>query len=364
MVKKRDHPKIEELIERPWCYYCERDFDDARVLLSHQKAKHFRCNHCNRRLNTAGGLSVHLQQVHKETLTSVENAIEGREGVDPEIFGMCGVPEDLVNAHKQRIMNEYFKMEAERRARTGNPPPGTVTGEPKAKKAKLETPEELKARLKAHREKKAAERANPTQANAPASAAPVPGSISPATTPVSFLVSIHAPTHCITNAHSIRTTARTCLPPPTTCRYSHRSSHRLSTHRRTLAFLFSRRHTSASHHPPTGSHRLSHRSTLATGRNTCRCHPSLRLRACRSPVRRCCPQVCLRCRLRCREPPSRDRVGATPSLPWPLLQTPCRPPQDSPRVRHSRPQLSTERTWRACTLARRPLRYTASQRSL
>lgn len=53
MVKKRDHPKIEELIERPWCYYCERDFDDARVLLSHQKAKHFRCNHCNRRLNTA-----------------------------------------------------------------------------------------------------------------------------------------------------------------------------------------------------------------------------------------------------------------------------------------------------------------------
>ena len=135
MVKKRDHPKIEELVERPWCYYCERNFDDARVLLSHQKAKHFRCNHCNRRLNTAGGLSVHLQQVHKETLTSVENAIEGREGVDPEIFGMCGVPEDLVNAHKQRIMNEYFKMEAERRARTGNPPPGTVTGEPNASNA-------------------------------------------------------------------------------------------------------------------------------------------------------------------------------------------------------------------------------------
>lgn len=182
MVKKRDHPKVEELVERPWCYYCERDFDDARVLLSHQKAKHFRCNHCNRRLNTAGGLSVHLQQVHKETLTCVENAIEGREGVDPEIFGMCGVPEDLVNAHKQRILNEYFKMEAERRARTGNPPPGTVTGEPKAKKAKIETPEELKARLAEHRAKRAAERNNPTQTDA---TPPVPASISPATTPVS-----------------------------------------------------------------------------------------------------------------------------------------------------------------------------------
>jgi hypothetical protein len=191
MVKKRDHPKIEELIERPWCYYCERDFDDARVLLSHQKAKHFRCNHCNRRLNTAGGLSVHLQQVHKETLNKVENAIDGREGVDPEIFGMCGVPEDLVNAHKQRIMNEYFKMEAERRARTGNPPPGTTTGEPKAKKAKIETAEELKERLKVHRAKRAAEKANATQTNATTTAtspgAPVPGSISPATAPVSVL---------------------------------------------------------------------------------------------------------------------------------------------------------------------------------
>jgi hypothetical protein len=41
---------------------------------------------------------VRLQQVHKETLNKVENAIDGREGVDPEIFGMCGVPEDLVNA--------------------------------------------------------------------------------------------------------------------------------------------------------------------------------------------------------------------------------------------------------------------------
>jgi len=190
MGKKRDHPKIEELIERPWCYYCERDFDDARVLLSHQKAKHFRCTSCSRRLNTAGGLAVHLQQVHKETLTSVENAIEGREGVEPEIFGMCGVPEDLVNSHKQQIMNEYFKMEAERRARTGNPPPGTVSGsEPSAKRAKLETPEELKARLAEHRARRAAAKNNPGQTDA------TPGPISPATTPVSLLTSMYMPTH-------------------------------------------------------------------------------------------------------------------------------------------------------------------------
>ncbi len=35
------------------------------VLLQHQKSKHYRCPQCPRRLNTAGGLSVHLTQVHK-----------------------------------------------------------------------------------------------------------------------------------------------------------------------------------------------------------------------------------------------------------------------------------------------------------
>lgn len=74
--KKRNHPDIEELLARPWCYYCkpasfchqfcrlictanpfpgERDFDDLKILISHQKAKHFKCERCGRRLNTAGG---------------------------------------------------------------------------------------------------------------------------------------------------------------------------------------------------------------------------------------------------------------------------------------------------------------------
>ena len=40
----------------------ERDFDDLMVLTSHQKAKHFKCDKCGRRLNTAGGLSGILHQ--------------------------------------------------------------------------------------------------------------------------------------------------------------------------------------------------------------------------------------------------------------------------------------------------------------
>lgn len=55
--KKRGHPDLEELLARPWCYYCERDFDDLKILISHQKAKHFKCERCGRRLNTAGGKS-------------------------------------------------------------------------------------------------------------------------------------------------------------------------------------------------------------------------------------------------------------------------------------------------------------------
>ncbi len=33
--------------------------------MQHQKAKHVKCGMCPRRLNTAGGLAVHIQQVHK-----------------------------------------------------------------------------------------------------------------------------------------------------------------------------------------------------------------------------------------------------------------------------------------------------------
>ncbi len=56
MVKnKRKFPDVEETLARPWCYYCERDFDDLKILINHQKAKHFKCERCGRRLNTAGG---------------------------------------------------------------------------------------------------------------------------------------------------------------------------------------------------------------------------------------------------------------------------------------------------------------------
>ncbi|KAJ5911606.1 uncharacterized protein N7473_000909 [Penicillium subrubescens] len=155
MGKKRRGPTLDELMARPWCYYCERDFDDLKILTLHQKAKHFKCERCGRRLNTAGGLSVHMSQVHKEQLTEIENALPNRSGLDVEIFGMEGVPDDVLQAHQQRVAAQFHQAEAERQAVTGNPPAGSGAGGQPNKKPKLEDFSDLKARLAAHRAKRA-----------------------------------------------------------------------------------------------------------------------------------------------------------------------------------------------------------------
>ncbi|KAI4140779.1 MAG: hypothetical protein L6R39_005660 [Caloplaca ligustica] len=154
---KRKHPDLEEILQRPWCYYCERDFDDLKILINHQKAKHFKCERCGRRLNTAGGLSVHMTQVHKETLGTIENALPNRAGPDIEIFGMEGIPDDIVTSHQQRVIAQFAQAEADRRASTGNPASGVTSNS--AKKPKFESPSDMKKRLAEHKAKKAAEQA-------------------------------------------------------------------------------------------------------------------------------------------------------------------------------------------------------------
>lgn len=104
------------------------------------------------------GLSVHMNQVHKENLTSVENALANRQGLDIEIFGMEGVPEDIIQQHNQRIIQNFYTAQAERQAATGNPPRGLSGGQGPTKKIKIETPEEIKKRLAEHRAKVAAQK--------------------------------------------------------------------------------------------------------------------------------------------------------------------------------------------------------------
>ncbi|KAJ0390621.1 hypothetical protein P43SY_011196 [Pythium insidiosum] len=89
--KKRDDATAQRRI---FCYYCDRNFDDEKILIQHQKARHFKCHICHKKLSTASGMVIHMMQVHKETCTTVPNAKPGRESVDIEIYGMEGVPDE------------------------------------------------------------------------------------------------------------------------------------------------------------------------------------------------------------------------------------------------------------------------------
>ncbi|XP_024199657.1 protein SUPPRESSOR OF FRI 4 isoform X1 [Rosa chinensis] len=91
--------KKKRVASKVWCYYCDREFDDEKILVQHQKAKHFKCHVCHKKLSTAGGMAIHVLQVHKENVTKVPNAKAGRESTDIEIYGMQGIPPDVLAAH-------------------------------------------------------------------------------------------------------------------------------------------------------------------------------------------------------------------------------------------------------------------------
>ncbi|XP_076871551.1 BUB3-interacting and GLEBS motif-containing protein ZNF207b [Brachyhypopomus gauderio] len=90
---------------KPWCWYCNRDFDDEKILIQHQKAKHFKCHICHKKLYTGPGLAIHCMQVHKETIDGVPNAIPGRTDIELEIYGMEGIPEKDMQ-ERRRVLEQ------------------------------------------------------------------------------------------------------------------------------------------------------------------------------------------------------------------------------------------------------------------
>ena len=62
--KKKRGQKDTQII----CYYCDRTFIDETTLILHQKAKHFKCGECHKKLTTAPSLAVHCTHVHKTVL--------------------------------------------------------------------------------------------------------------------------------------------------------------------------------------------------------------------------------------------------------------------------------------------------------
>ncbi len=102
-----------------------------------------------------------MSQVHKETLSAVDNALPNRAGLDIEIFGMEGIPEEIIQQHNQRVLTQYHQAEAERRVASGSAGgAGGVAAGSQTKKPKFESPADLKKRLAEHKAKLAAEQQN------------------------------------------------------------------------------------------------------------------------------------------------------------------------------------------------------------
>ena len=52
----------------PWCYYCEQEFTNDNDLILHQKARHFKCSECGKKMATIVALKVHLSDVRCPSL--------------------------------------------------------------------------------------------------------------------------------------------------------------------------------------------------------------------------------------------------------------------------------------------------------
>ena len=82
---------------KPFCYYCDKEFNNELILHQHQKARHFNCVKCRKRFSTAPALDTHEIQVHRSSLKLVPNAKAGRDSFEISIYGMDGVPIELIN---------------------------------------------------------------------------------------------------------------------------------------------------------------------------------------------------------------------------------------------------------------------------
>ena len=126
----------------PWCWYCDREFPDTKSLVFHQKARHYKCSYCGKKLNTAGGLFIHTSQVHKDTLIKVPNALPGKDSVELEIFGMEGVPPEDVQARIQQTFKKSMLpgMDEEQ-----------APSRPRVDRNRIITVEELKQAVEMHK---------------------------------------------------------------------------------------------------------------------------------------------------------------------------------------------------------------------
>ena len=99
---------------KPFCFYCDKEFENTNMLLQHQKKRHFACKTCPRKFSTASSLCTHYNQFHGTSISKVPHAIAGRDRVDIYIYGMEGVPTTIIDERLQRkLKKKRQKIEAE-----------------------------------------------------------------------------------------------------------------------------------------------------------------------------------------------------------------------------------------------------------
>jgi Zinc-finger double-stranded RNA-binding len=130
--KRHDHAAEAAKNEtQPFCYYCDREFDDEAVLIQHQKSKHFKCTSCGKKMTTIGSLITHHRHVHKETINKVPNAKSERDSLDVQVYGMEGMPAEVLALHRsskrQKRAGEYGEGDDEGSSGTGGSFIGAVT---------------------------------------------------------------------------------------------------------------------------------------------------------------------------------------------------------------------------------------------
>eukprot|EP01064_Diplonema_japonicum_P020906 TRINITY_DN3047_c0_g1_i1.p1 TRINITY_DN3047_c0_g1~~TRINITY_DN3047_c0_g1_i1.p1 ORF type:complete len:293 (+),score=22.61 TRINITY_DN3047_c0_g1_i1:137-1015(+) len=105
MAKKKKQAQVAEQakIPEPWCYYCNKKFSTEGILIQHQKEKHFKCEVCKRKLTSANGMKSHCLKRHGHEVESVPNAITERANFGAEVYGMQGIPCNMLT-EQERIL--------------------------------------------------------------------------------------------------------------------------------------------------------------------------------------------------------------------------------------------------------------------
>lgn len=110
--KSKKRQQEQQAAVKPFCYYCDRDFADENQLIQHQKARHFKCQRCNKRFINAPAMGIHMQQMHGMELDKVPNALPGREAPHVVIAGMHGIPTTIESVAKRLKVGEVATASA------------------------------------------------------------------------------------------------------------------------------------------------------------------------------------------------------------------------------------------------------------